>query len=211
VSGRETVNSYLPFQLSGSNALVIFAALGALAGLYFFFRGFTLRYCKPESHAPGRQAPATPATTTLTSTTTFTTQGSDTLTQDSHSNVIRLSPAGDEPTHAASMTQQGKIAAALLKAGIPNPASWSTTADITPVAVKITDSQTNETYATDSRQTFDRKTSKILKTPAGDPSLRIPPSNSENWASRNPALMQWGGALLALSSVYLLAAHFGWL
>ena len=50
-------------------------------------------------------------------------------------NVIHLSPA-PSPAQTGEMTQQQKIAAALLKAGISNPAAWAT-AGVTPSSVVV--------------------------------------------------------------------------
>ncbi len=49
--------------------------------------------------------------------------------------VIRLSP-DQAPTKASEMTQQQKIAAALVKAGISNPAAWAA-AGVTPSAAAV--------------------------------------------------------------------------
>lgn len=50
--------------------------------------------------------------------------------------VIRLSP-GNGPTRTADMTQQQKVAAALLKAGISNPAAWAAGGVSTPGGVQV--------------------------------------------------------------------------
>jgi E3 Ubiquitin ligase len=53
--------------------------------------------------------------------------------------VIHLSP-GAAPANAAEMTQQQKIAAALLKAGISSPAAWATAGALPSIAVVNGDS-----------------------------------------------------------------------
>lgn len=210
VSGREIVNSYLPFHLFGSSALTIPAGLGILIGLYLFFRGFSLLHPAPGPRTNPQQPSTSAAATTITTTTTYTTKGSDTLTRDSHSEVIRLSSTVEEPARAASMSQQGKIAAALLKAGIPNPASWSSPVSDAPVTVKVKEAQAGEKIASETHVP-DRKTAKTLKPTTEAASLRIAALTPPRPASRRPAFMLWGGALLALASIYVLAAHFGWL
>jgi hypothetical protein len=184
---------------------------GAVAGLYFFFRGFLL--LQHKAHALGDIAPKTqPAITTLT--TTFTTEGSDTLARTSNSEVIRLTPHG-ESAGGAPVTQQGRIAAALLKAGISNPASWSTTDYHSQSTVRVEDPPAkNGSGSTSTLQALDLNAFKTLKQAAGHPALRIPaaaPNPAGPSFGWKPALMIWGGPVLTLACLYILAAHFGWL
>jgi hypothetical protein len=184
-------------------------AFGAVAGLYFFFRGFWLLQHQP--HLLADIAPKTqPAITTLT--TTFTTEGSDTLAADSE--VIRLTPHG-ESAGGAPVTQQGRIAAALLKAGISNPASWSTTDDSSQGTVRVADPPPkNGRRSASALQALDLNAFKTLKQAGGHPALRIPaaaPNSAGPSFGWKPALMIWGGPVLTLACLYLLAAHFGWL
>jgi hypothetical protein len=211
--GRSTLNSHLPFSLSGSGVLLISVAVGALAGLYLFFRGFFLLQRK---HSVAGVSPVeTPAaTSTITTTTAFTTRGSNPLTRDPHGEVIRLSPSEATPNGTASMTQQGKIAAALLKAGIPNPASWSAPGDHALTAVRAADSLSKARSATSPAQTLDRKGSDFLKRSADSATLQHPSHSQHHEAESfpgKPALMIWGGPVLTLTCIYILAAHFGWL
>jgi hypothetical protein len=187
-------------------------AFGAVAGLYFFFRGFLLLQHKP--HAFGDSTPKThPAITTIT--TTFTTEGSDTLARTSSSEVIRLTPANDGSNRGAPATQQGRIAAALLKAGFSNPASWSTTDDSSQGTVGVVDPPAkNGSGSTSALQALDLNAFKTLKQAAGHPSLRTPaaaPNPAGPSFGWKPALMIWGGPVLTLACIYILAAHFGWL
>jgi hypothetical protein len=194
-----------------SNALMIPVAFGAVAGLYFFFRGFWL--LQHKAHALGDSAPKTqPAITTLT--TTFMTEGSDTLARASNSEVIRLTPDG-ESTGGAPVTQQGRIAAALLKAGISNLASWSTTDDPFQGAVGVADPPAkNGSRSISALQALDLNAFKTLKQAGGHPALRIrtaAPHSAGPSFGWKPALMVWGGPVLTLACLYILAAHFGWL
>jgi len=187
-------------------------ALGAVSGLYFFFRGFFLLQHKPSAF--GSSAPQTqPAITTIT--TAFTTKGSDTLARASSSEVIRLSPVNGESNGTAPDTQQGRIAAALLKAGISSPASWSMPSDQSTAAVRVADPPTkNGNGSINAMQALDFNASKVLKQAAGHPALRISPSeaNAANTSfGWKPALMIWGGPVLTLACIYILVAHFGWL
>jgi hypothetical protein len=184
---------------------------GAVAGLYFFFRGFWL--LQHKAHAPGDIAPKTqPAITTLT--TTFTTEGSDTLARTLSSEVIRLTPANDGSAGGTPVTQQGRIAAALLKAGISNPASWSTTDDQSQGTVVADPPAKNGSSSTSALQALNLNAFKTLKQAAGHPALRIPagePHSAGPSFGWKPALMIWGGPVLTLACLYILAAHFGWL
>jgi hypothetical protein len=185
-------------------------ALGAVSGLYFFFRGFLLLQHKPPAF--GGSAPQTqPAIATIT--TTFTSKGSDTLARASGSEVIRLSPVNGESSGMTPDTQQGRIAAALLKAGISNPATWSP-GDQSTAAVRVADAPAkNENGSTNAMQALDFNASKVLKQTAGHPAFRISrgETNSASTFGWKPALMIWGGPVLALTCIYILVAHLGWL
>ena len=122
--------------------------------------------------------------------------------------VIRLSP---EPgsTSAANMTQQQKIAAALAKAGISNPAAWAA-AGVTPSGEAITRVPTESSSATVLSQPldgFDHRPAVVLMKGTNNPTFLI------SWRSQRDValslgwkctLMIWGGPALALLSLYLL-------
>lgn len=194
---------------SGSSVLVIVAALGAVSGLYLFFRGFWLLQRK----APVADSPPTiePAIATITA--TFTTEGSDTLAETSSREIIRLSSSSE--SSSAPNTQQGKIAAALLKAGMSNPASWSTTGDQSESAVRVADPPAKySSRSASALPALDLNTFKTLKQAPAHPALRIAATNPDSAGPSfgwKPALMIWGGPALTLACVYILAAHFGWL
>ena len=109
------------------------------------------------------------------------------------------------------MSQQGKIAAALLKAGIPSPASWNTDSSATvDVAASTTKTppalQTSNVKVTQSPP-IPPVTSHKYEPTRDDPKKPIPPKH----IPKNYAWMLWTGVALFVLSVYLLAAHFGWL
>jgi len=140
----------------------------------------------------------------VTSKTTYTTKGAGTLTRESHE-VIQLSPSESQPNDSASMTQQGKIAAALLKAGIPNPVTWSSHNE-----VRVIDPP-GELGPSATKQAED--VSRVLQQgataePVILPSFQQTKRHSVNWKTN---LMIWGGPSLTLACIYVLAAHFGWL
>jgi hypothetical protein len=119
--------------------------------------------------------------------------------------VIRLS--GDEAPTAVSMSQQGKIAAALLKAGVPSPASWRSE----PVAgVDVAASGTRNPPALQTAElkltgNADSEPPAALKRDSG----RAARPNASTKSSGG--WMLWTGIALVVLSVYLIAAHFGWL
>ena len=188
---------------------MISAALGAIAGLYFFFHGFSLLQQRPplplctSSEKPAQSA-------TIAATATFAAKGSETPKHDSHHEVIRLSPADGQHADSASMTQQGKIAAALLKAGISNPVTSS--ASRTEMAVRLADPLSKEEAV--STPTTDVDASRVLQKSATAPDLSLPSLNGESrglpsrWKTN---LMIWGGPVLTLTCIYILAVRLGWL
>jgi hypothetical protein len=205
VPGRKSLNSYLPFPVPES-AILLSVALGAIAGLFFFFHGFSV--LQNRRNVSGR-IPPRPAlqTTTITTTTTFTTKGGNTLTRDSQTEVIQLSPADGLHNGSVSMSQQGKIAAALLKAGIPSPATWPV--DRAQTGVRVADPPSGEKV-----QTPNAEVARVLQQGAAAPAFRLPelnqnaPRSGSNWKA---TLMIWGGPILTLACIYTLAAHLGWL
>jgi hypothetical protein len=205
--GRKSLNSFLPFSVPES-AILISVALGAIAGLFLFFHGFSL--LQNRQHAPARNPSKTTAqTTTITTTTTFTTKGGDTLKRDSKAEVIQLSPADDQQNGSVSMSQQGKIAAALLKAGIPNPATWSDPRAQT--GVRVADAPNDKHVAPSAPNA---ELSRVLQQGAAASAFRLPAlaqnasRNSSDWKA---TLMVWGGPILTLACIYVLVAHLGWL
>ncbi|MGC2197836.1 MAG: hypothetical protein WA628_24405 [Terriglobales bacterium] len=186
---------------------MILAAVGAVAGLFFFFHGFSL--LQEQRLAPACVVSKAPVhTATITTTTTFTAKGGDALKRDAHAEVIQLSPADSQPNGSASMTQQGKIAAALLKAGIPNPVTLSDNRAQT--AVRVADFPANEKAATQEKAVA---VSRVLQQGANAAALGLPAlhQDSGNWMPWKTSLMIWGGPALTLACIYALAAHFGWL
>jgi len=185
-------------------------AVGALAGLYLFFRGFWL--LRRKAPIANRVPNAQPAIATIT--TTFTTEGSDTLARTSSREIIRLSPESNDSSRSPN-TQQGKIAAALLKAGISNPVSWSTTGDQSEGTVRVADLPAkNSRSSTGALQPLSVNAFKTLNQTAGYPSLRTPvsgPNSADPSFGWKAALMIWGGPALTLACLYILVAHFGWL
>jgi hypothetical protein len=130
--------------------------------------------------------------------------------------VVHLS---DESTAvpAIEMTQQQKIAAALLRAGIGSPAAWAA-AGVSPQAAIQGGSSAAPAVAIsaeppeeNSLQTFDLHPPVMLMKGSHDPTFFI------SWRSQRDliatlgwksTLMIWGGPALTLVCVYLLLAHF---
>ncbi len=131
--------------------------------------------------------------------------------------VIHLSPHPG-PTTAAEMTQQQKVAAALLKAGISSPAAWAA-AGVTPsqdVASGGSNNSGQGNAAKGNGQTpaqaspldgFELHPTVVLMKGKNNPTFLI------SWRSQRDVarslgwkctLMIWGGPALALFSLYLL-------
>jgi hypothetical protein len=120
------------------------------------------------------------------------------------------------------MTQQQKIAAALVKAGIGSPAAWAV-AGVSPqaavaglsVASAVAISpESAEENGQEIDETFDFHPPVVLMKGSHDPTFFI------SWRSQRDliatlgwksTLMIWGGPALTLVCVYILLAHFKWL
>ena len=127
--------------------------------------------------------------------------------------VIRLSTQSGGVA-VAEMTQQQKIAAALMKAGITNPAAWSVALQPDPAAAVQVHSATVVEHQTGALENFDLHPPVVLMQGANQPAFFI------SWRSQRAvvkslgwksSLMIWGGPVLALLSVYFLLAYFDWL
>ena len=119
------------------------------------------------------------------------------------------------------MTQQQKIAAALTKAGITNPAAW-TAAGIngdfptgnrtqTATAVQTAPEPPRQQLSTED---FDLHPPVVLMQGSHDPAFFISwrsPRDIVKSLSWKSSLMIWGGPALTLTCVYFLFARFGWL
>lgn len=136
--------------------------------------------------------------------------------------IVQLS-GGSTAVSATEMTQQQKIAAALVKAGITNPAAWAV-AGVGPQsavqhgssvssAIAISPETPQETDQ-DTKESFDLHPPVVLMKGSHDPTFFI------SWRSQRDlvatmgwksTLMIWGGPALTLVCVYILLAHFDWL
>ncbi len=130
--------------------------------------------------------------------------------------LIRLSPQS-VPTSALEMTQQQKVAAALMKAGISNPAAWAAAgvpgasgvqvlADPTTAAPSGNDNGSNgDTRSAAQTNAFDPHPPVVLMKGTNNKTFLI------SWRSQQEvarslgwkcAVMIWGGPALALLSLY---------
>jgi len=172
--------------------------LGALLGLYFFIRGCVLLQRKPEG-STDRPAALTP----LVDATKIAAESSGSSKRE----IIRLSPDGNPD----KSTQQGRIAAALLKAGVSTPSSWSSSGDKSFAALADQSEITDEPVGL--VESLHLTTSRALERASGRSRLTHTASGSDSFQPFRwkPALMIWGGPILTLTCIYLLALHFGWL
>ncbi|MFZ0308855.1 MAG: hypothetical protein WAL89_11805 [Candidatus Sulfotelmatobacter sp.] len=118
------------------------------------------------------------------------------------SRVVRLSP-DPASTKTADMTQQQRVAAALLKAGISNPAAW-TAAGVTSSATTAPDPN-GSTPGTSPAADFDPHPPVVLMKGKNNPTFLI------SWRSQREiarslgwkcTLMIWGGPALSLLCLY---------
>ncbi|PYX65607.1 MAG: hypothetical protein DMG74_07925 [Acidobacteria bacterium] len=132
--------------------------------------------------------------------------------------LVRLS--SDRPTSSLNMTQQEKIAAALMKAGITNPAAWEAAGLNGPAsavatataAVSGTSPAGNGSPDAETEQ-FDLQPKTVLMKGDHNPAFFI------SWRSRRDvvqelnwksALCIWGAPGLILACLYVLVKYFGW-
>jgi hypothetical protein len=133
-----------------------------------------------------------------------------------HQEVIRLTPESNAGS-SASMSQQSKVAAALMKAGITNPAAWAAAGISDPVAPlgrsAGSASATAPAVAVD-LSTFDLQPSVVLNKGDNDRTFLI------SWRSERDLVSSlgwkataciWGGPALTLLGVYVLLISLGWL
>ena len=133
------------------------------------------------------------------------------ITQSHNSaRLIRLTPE-NATAQTVETSQQQKIAAALLKAGISNPAAWSAAgmpADLTnpPVQVLADPAATVPADNSDHEKTFDPHPPVVLMKGTNNKTFLI------SWRSQQEVahslgwkctLMIWGGPALALLSLYI--------
>jgi E3 Ubiquitin ligase len=115
----------------------------------------------------------------------------------------------------SEVTQQQKITAALMKAGITNPAAWAAAGVTTAVmATPASASVGGAAAAATAPEQFDLHPPVVLMKGGHDPAFFISwhsqrdVVSSLSWKS---TLMIWGGPALALLCVYIAAAYFDWL
>ncbi len=128
--------------------------------------------------------------------------------------VVRLSGSAT-PSRSGDMTQQSKIAAALSKAGITNPAAWAavgvphqgTTLGAGPHVYEISVNAGNASAKPGNEPSFDLTPPVVLMKGANNPAFMISWHSQRDlirslaWKS---AAMVWGGGALTLLGVYVL-------
>ena len=120
--------------------------------------------------------------------------------------MIRLSP-DVAPTKAAEMNQQQKIAAALMKAGISNPAAWSAAGIAEgPVVAQAAASMATGGRSTIGGDNFESHPAVVLMKGTNNKTFLISWRSQQEIAqslSWKCTLMIWGGPVLALLSLYV--------
>ena len=135
----------------------------------------------------------------------------NTMKGDLPQEIIRLT-SDDKPGSASDMTQQGKIAAALTKAGISSPAVWAAAGLATGVAAAPTSG--GVTVAPAASTDFDLHPAVVLGKGEHNPAFFI------SWRSQKEIVqslgwqstaMIWGGPAIALLCLYYLLEYLRWL
>jgi hypothetical protein len=130
--------------------------------------------------------------------------------------TIRLQ-GGESPSQAVDMNQQQKLAAALMKAGITNPAAWDAAGVEYPGAggtAVATSAAGGGTVVADPASAFDLNPKTVLLKGENNRTFFISWRSQRNLAQSlgvKSRLMIWGGPALTLLSLYWLLAHFGWM
>jgi len=130
-----------------------------------------------------------------------------------------VAPAGSHllgphlPAQVSDSAQQQKITAALMKAGITNPAAWAA-AGLNPSVVATPSATPVGAAAAPALEQFDLHPPVVLMKGSHNPAFLISwhsqrdVVSSLSWKS---TLMIWGGPALTLLCVYIVAAYFDWL
>jgi hypothetical protein len=127
----------------------------------------------------------------------------ESATSTTSTRVIKLSPDSGPPK-LNEMTQQQKIAAALMKAGIANPAAWAA-AGVTTATLSGTKNGSANGTTSIASDSFEQKPPVVLRRGKNDSTFLI------SWRSQRAvasslgwkcALMIWGGPALALLCLY---------
>ncbi|MCU1297291.1 MAG: hypothetical protein JWO91_1569 [Acidobacteriaceae bacterium] len=132
--------------------------------------------------------------------------------QATHQEVIRLSnPA--QGSDSSAMTQQQRVAAALMKAGITNPAAWAGAGvDSLTTSSDSSSSSASGAAVGIAMEEFDPNPPVVLMKGSHNPAFFI------SWRSQRDvvrslgwksASMIWGGPALTLLSVFIFLAHYG--
>jgi hypothetical protein len=130
--------------------------------------------------------------------------------------TIRLQ-GGESPSLAVDMNQQQKLAAALMKAGITNPAAWDAAGVEYPDAggtAVATSAAGGGTAVADPASAFDLNPETVLMKGENNRTFFISWRSQRDLAQSlgmKSRLMIWGGPTLTLLSLYWLLAHFGWM
>ena len=195
-----------------ANAETIPLVSGALLGVVAFFRGlFLLKNPRPKVKLDAAVKSQLSAVTLKAITPKYVSSESEQLMSNHppEVEVIRLTPTNAE-AKPTLRTQQGQIAAALLRAGIPSPASWSTPSDGSVAGVQVAEPSTKPANGSSRPiQALDLHVSTALRKEL--PVSQHPETSELGAFHWRPALMVWCGPILTLTCVYILLKHFGWL
>jgi len=134
------------------------------------------------------------------------------LQSDARHEVVRLA-SDSAPMKSSDMTQQQKIAAALLKAGIASPAAWAAAGMPANDGVQVlTDPAAADGNGSNHGDAFDRHPPVVLRKGTNNKTFVISWRSQQEVArslNRKCSLMIWGGPALALLSLYVILSIKG--
>jgi hypothetical protein len=126
-------------------------------------------------------------------------------------NIYLLNPAHQ----ISNPAQQQKVTAALIRAGITNPAAWAVAGVNPSVAAHPASASSGAgAAAATAPEPFDSHPSTVLMRGSHDPTFLISWHSQRDIVSSlswKSTLMIWGGPALTLACAYIVAAHFDWL
>jgi hypothetical protein len=186
----------LPVPLHENTVVLLPAALGAIGGLYSFFHGFSI--LQQQRPLPiGLPAKSTVHHSTSVAEVVNT---AELPKPETRAEVIQLSPESEQVS-SVLMSQQGKIAAAMLKAGIPSPGTWTDESS----SVRVADPPS-------AQASLPPVEVSVVHAPSASDSV-FPGLQSEasQSAKQKAMLFIWCGPVLTLACIYFLVAHLGWL
>jgi hypothetical protein len=195
------------------NALFILGTLAQNPGLSV--SATPVRSLNPEQHTVSLRIPSISGVLSLGTGVTSSRSMLLTAFQSEPAPARTHLPCANNPAKTVDATEQQRVTAALVKAGIASPAAWAAAGMSTAVVATPASASTGgAAAAATAPEQLDLHPPVVLMKGAHDPAFLISwhsqrdVVSSLSWKS---TLMIWGGPALTLLCAYLVAAHFDWL